>query len=212
MRSSTAADFSLGAYRRRQAVLAGHRGDPAVARSLLADPSPTVRASALAALCRAGAASDEDLRAALADGDSGVRRRACLLSATRPAVALDRMLGDEDPLVVDAAAWALGERADTPASVVVLLSEVATTHSDQRCREAAVAALGAIGDPAGRAAVLAATLDRRAAVRRRAVIALAPFSGAEVDAALRRAATDRDWQTRQAAEDLRPQGERPEMC
>jgi uncharacterized membrane protein len=39
-------------------------------------------------------------------------------------------------------------------------------------------------------------------VRRRAVIALAPFDGPEVDDALERARTDRDWQVRQAAEDL----------
>jgi len=38
-------------------------------------------------------------------------------------------------------------------------------------------------------------------VRRRAVIALAPFEGPEVDAALEAARTDRDWQVRQAAED-----------
>jgi hypothetical protein len=34
------------------------------------------------------------------------------------------------------------------------------------------------------------------------VLALAPFDGPEVDAALERALTDRDWQVRQAAEDL----------
>jgi hypothetical protein len=34
------------------------------------------------------------------------------------------------------------------------------------------------------------------------VIALAAFEGPEVDAALRRALEDRDWQVRQAAEDL----------
>jgi hypothetical protein len=34
------------------------------------------------------------------------------------------------------------------------------------------------------------------------VIALAPFAGPEVDAALARALEDRDWQVRQAAEDL----------
>ncbi|MFP3906108.1 MAG: hypothetical protein ACLFWR_03700, partial [Acidimicrobiales bacterium] len=49
--------------------------------------------------------------------------------------------------------------------------------------------------------ILAATTDI-ATVRRRAVIALAPFEGPEVDAALERARTDRDWQVRQAAEDL----------
>nr|MBA3654191.1 HEAT repeat domain-containing protein [Actinomycetota bacterium] len=69
------------------------------------------------------------------------------------------------------------------------------------CREAAVAALGAIGDPAGLSAILAATTDKPA-VRRRAVLALAPFAGPDVDAALERALEDRDWQVRQAAEDL----------
>jgi HEAT repeat protein len=68
-------------------------------------------------------------------------------------------------------------------------------------REAAVAALGAIGDAAGLPAILAATGDK-ATVRRRAVLALAPFGGDEVDAALARAREDRDWQVRQAAEDL----------
>ncbi|MDP9440891.1 MAG: HEAT repeat domain-containing protein, partial [Actinomycetota bacterium] len=74
-------------------------------------------------------------------------------------------------------------------------------HPDALCREAAVAALGAIGDPAGVPAILAATTDKPA-VRRRAVLALAPFDGPEVEAALQRALTDRDWQVRQAAEDL----------
>jgi HEAT repeat protein len=84
---------------------------------------------------------------------------------------------------------------------VAALSRMASGHDDPLCREAAVASLGAIGDPAGVAAILAATYDRPA-IRRRAVIALAPFEGDEVDAALERALQDRDWQVRQAAEDL----------
>jgi hypothetical protein len=40
-------------------------------------------------------------------------------------------------------------------------------------------------------------------VRRRAVLALAPFDGPQVDAAIAAALEDRDWQVRQAAEDLR---------
>ena len=39
-------------------------------------------------------------------------------------------------------------------------------------------------------------------MRRRAILALAPFEGDEVDAALARGRDDRDWQVRQAAEDL----------
>ena len=46
-----------------------------------------------------------------------------------------------------------------------------------------------------------ATKDKPA-VRRRAVLALAPFDGPDVDAALQAALADRDWQVRQAAEDL----------
>jgi HEAT repeat protein len=84
---------------------------------------------------------------------------------------------------------------------VARLSAVAAGHDDPLCREAAVAALGAIGDERGLPAILGATRDRPA-IRRRAVIALAPFSGPEVDAALAAALTDRDWQVRQAAEDL----------
>ncbi len=42
----------------------------------------------------------------------------------------------------------------------------------------------------------------KATVRRRAVIALAAFDGPEVDAAIAGALQDRDWQVRQAAEDL----------
>ena len=54
--------------------------------------------------------------------------------------------------------------------------------------------------------MLAALADKPA-IRRRAVVALASFDGDEVEAALARAATDVDWQVRQAAEDLL--GERP---
>jgi hypothetical protein len=70
-----------------------------------------------------------------------------------------------------------------------------------------VAALGAIGDDRGLDAILAATGDRPA-IRRRAVLALAPFLApdhprtGEVHEALARALADRDWQVRQAAEDL----------
>ena len=68
-------------------------------------------------------------------------------------------------------------------------------------REAAVAALGAIGDPSTLPVILAAC-DDKPAIRRRAVLALAAFDGDEVEARLRAALEDKDWQTRQAAEDL----------
>ena len=97
------------------------------------------------------------------------------------------------------AAWFLGERRHRPA--VGALARTAADHDDTRCREAAVAALGAIGDPAGLPAVLGA-LDDKPTVRRRATVALAGFDDPRVEPALRRAAADRDWQVRQAAEEL----------
>lgn len=109
---------------------------------------------------------------------------------------------DDDPFVVEAACFALGEMGDRAGRPSIeRLARVTTGHPDPLCREAAVAALGAIGHGDGLPAILAATGDKPA-VRRRAVLALAPFEGKEVDAALERALADRDWQVRQAAEDL----------
>jgi HEAT repeat protein len=190
--------------RRRAAALAGHRGDGPAARSYLDDPAPAVRATALGALARAGGLTPDELVTGLADPAGRVRARAAELAATVPGdlpPALAPVLGDGDPSVVEAAAWASGERRPTEPGIVPALAAVVTGHDDALCREAAVAALGAIGDPAGLDAVLAATTDKPA-VRRRAVLALAPFDGPQVDAAITRALTDRDWQVRQAAEDI----------
>ncbi len=157
-----------------------------------------------------GAVTFADVSAALADPDPAVRRRGCEVAIGHD-VDLVPLLGDEDSSVAESVAWALGERggagneaevpADAPSQVVEALAAMATGHDDALCREAAVAALGSLGDKRGLSAILAATTDKPA-VRRRAVIALAPFDGPEVQAALERARADRDWQVRQAAEDL----------
>jgi HEAT repeat protein len=192
------------AARRRRAALSGHDGDEDRARHLLDDPDAAVRATALGALARMGMLDARDIDRGLGDDDLRVRRRACEEAGAHPDIAIDLVpvLADGDPGVVEAAAWALGERGEAAGDAAVArLSEVATGHDDPLCREAAVAALGAIGDSDGLPAILAATGDKPA-VRRRAVLALAPFEGADVDAALERALSDRDWQVRQAAEDL----------
>ena len=174
----------------------------------LADIEPAVRSAALAALARAGGLDLADVVAALDDSSPGgpaagvrdgrrrrrspVRRHRCW-----------RRLEDPDATVVEVAAWALGELSEVtalPPGAVAALSRVASTHADALAREAAVAALGAIGDPArtgghpdrdegqtGRPA------PGRPRPRRRSTVP-------EVDEALERAATDRDWQVRQAAQ------------
>ena len=190
------------ALRRRRAVaLSGFGGAESTARAGLGDPSPGVRCAALGALARRDALEAADLVAAIEDPAAEVRARAAELAAGRGDIDLAGALADREALVIEAAAWACGEHPAPAPGIVARLCRIVTSHPDVQCRETAVAALGAIGDEAGLTAVLAATEDR-ATVRRRAVLALAAFSGPEVEAALERAAGDRDWQVRQAAEDL----------
>jgi HEAT repeat protein len=179
-----------------------------------------VRAAALAAVVRAAGVDTEALATAAADPHPAVRRRACVLvgralsAGGAPAAGagngnvaslvdvLVAELADDDASVVETASWALGEAGDRCSPMAVdALAAVARTHLDPLCREAAVAALGAVGDARGLPAVFAALSDK-APVRRRAVIALSAFDDPGVEDAWRRHLDDRDWQVRQAAEDL----------
>ena len=196
---------------RRAVAVAGHTGDVDTARRGLEAPDPGVRATALGALDRLGVLDDVLLTAALGDPDPTVRRRAVELAARRPEVDVSGALGDPDASVVEMAAWACGEHEVVTDAVLDVLIDLAGGGGgghEPLVRESAVAALGAIGDDRGLDAIIAATSDKPA-VRRRAVLALAPFvapdhpRAAEVAAALDRALGDHDWQVRQAAEDLR---------
>ena len=166
--------------------------------------TPRQRVLALRALARRGAVTTTTWGAALADEDVDVRREALTLVAqTSPddeVLALVRTsLLDDDALVVDAAAFALGEFVDHLA--VDKLCRVAASHEDARCRESAIAALGAIGDDAARDVIIGA-LDDKPPVRRRAIVALANYEGPDIEAALERASEDRDWQVRAAVSQL----------
>jgi HEAT repeat protein len=185
----------------RAVAVAGHTGDAATARAAVLDPDPVVREIALGALERLGALDDDVLMSMLADDTVGVRRRAISVAARRPHIDLSQALADSDSTVVECAAWAVGEQEAV--QHIATLIALATAADEPLVREAAVAALGAIGDERGLPAILAACTDKPA-VRRRAVLALAPFDGPEVEAALRAALDDRDWQVRQAAEDVLP--------
>jgi HEAT repeat protein len=194
----------------------GHRAPVAradvdrLASAATRDPDPRVRAAALGALVR-GAPGDAltAWTGARTDPAPAVRRRVAELAPAVPAdpavvpAVLD-LLDDADVTVVEAAAWAVGELGDVAigAGAVARLAGVVRDHRDALAREAAVAALGALGDPDALPVILGACRDKPA-VRRRAVLALAPFDGPEVDAAIAAALDDRDWQVRQAAEDLR---------
>ncbi|MEI8240584.1 MAG: HEAT repeat domain-containing protein [Actinomycetota bacterium] len=187
----------------RSLAAAGHTGDRAAARAALHHDDPVARELALGALARLGELSDSDLLMAMSDANTTVRRRAVTIAASRSAIDLFDALHDADETVVEAAAWAAGEHELVSDEVLDHLISLATAADDALVREAAVAALGAIGHERGLPAILAACVDKPA-VRRRAVLALAPFDGPEVEAALAAALQDRDWQVRQAAEDIAP--------
>lgn len=187
--------------RRTAVAMAGHRGDPATARGALGDEAVVVRVAALRALARLEALTDAELTTALGDPAPEVRIAALELAAARPGPGIDHLLTDPDATVVESAAWAVGERPGAPSATIATLSDIARDHPDPLAREAAVAALGSLGDERGLTAVLGATTDKPA-VRRRAVIALVAFEGPEVEAAWARARTDRDRQVRDAVEEL----------
>ena len=185
----------------REIAIAGHSGDATLAREALHDPDPVARELAIGALARLDLLSDADLTAALADAAPSVRRRAAMIAGQRPQVSLRALLDDPDPTVVEAAAWACGEQEHIDDDVLATLINLGTVSGDALVREACTAALGAIGDQRGLPTILHGCTDKPA-VRRRAVLALAPFAGDDVDNALQAALTDRDWQVRQAAEDV----------
>jgi HEAT repeat protein len=198
---------SSASDRRRLVAIAGHSGDVDSARQAVSDDDPTVREVALGALERLGALDDHTLTQALRDEAVGVRRRAAEVAATHLEVDLLPALHDDDARVVEVAAWACGEHESNRDEIVERLIDLATHAAEPLVRESAVAALGAIGDVRAVDTVILGTTDKPA-VRRRAVLALAPFLadddiGRRVDAAIDRALEDRDWQVRQAAEDLR---------
>lgn len=187
---------------RRTVVALGYEQSESEARSFLQHEDSVVRELALGALHRMQALTDADLALALRDDDRLVRRRVAELGALFPGVDLAPLLADLEPVVVEMAVWAYGEREQVDDNTLQTIITLTTDHDEQLVREAGAAALGAIGDERGVPAILRACGDKPA-VRRRAVLALAPFSGPEIEAAIDTALTDRDWQVRQSAEDLR---------
>lgn len=192
-------DGAPSGARRAEIALAGLAGRTEVVRAALEDADALVRLAALRALARLRSLPSEQVELALSDPDWRVRRGVCELAAWTTSDAFATALEDERPEVVEAAAFACGERSIIRAGPRLAL--LAETHPDPLCRESAVAAIGVLGTPSLLPALLGATADAPA-IRRRAVIALANYEGPAVRDALERALSDRDWQVRQAAEDV----------
>ena len=190
-----------GIERRQQLVQLAREGDLSLAREFFSDGDPRVRASSIAVLSENDALDESLIALGLSDRHPLVRMTMARAAAQNSSISVLELLSDEDPAVVEIACWATGEQTERNDSIIEVLSGIALEHDDALCRESAVAALGALGDVRGLESILEATQDI-ATVRRRAVIALAPFEGQAVTDALQLALSDRDWQVRQAAEDL----------
>ena len=182
-------------------IAAGFSGDSSVALEALRHGDGTVRASALRALARIGTLTAEILAPFVRDSHIETRRTAVELAVPFPSVNVHQCIDDPDVFVAEMAAWCMGERSPASDIEIETLIDRTTSHSEAVVREACAAALGSLGDERGLPAILAACSDKPG-VRRRAILALAPFEGDDVDAALQRALEDKDWQVRQNAEDL----------
>jgi HEAT repeat protein len=176
---------------------------------LVTDPATALRVDdpALRRIAVAAAQSKPELWETLAtmlaqDPDPLVRRECAEVlgrSGANPLEAISAARHDDAATVREAAITALGEIA-SPASVDALLETAADENEDKLVREGAVAALGAIGDERAVATLIKLIDTGPPQIRRRCVPALSVFDGAEIEAALRRAAADRNPMVREAAE------------
>jgi HEAT repeat protein len=141
------------------------------------------------------------LTALTQDADPSLRASAAEKLGSCGSEALETLSGleyDPDPTVRECLATAYGEidSADT----VPWLSFAARDDSDRHVKEAATAALGAIGNNAGLETLLLLINDGPPQVRRRAIAAITVFDDERVEPAIRRAALDRNPGVREAAE------------
>ena len=184
-----------------EVLLASHKGNAELLCTAFAHDNHHILSLALHGLLKNNVLTDEQVRSAEVDPSRLVRHRLAQLGAVEPRINLSILLHDVDFAVAETAAWSLGERVDVTPDEFALLLEGGAHHDHAIVRESCIAALGAIGNPRAVPVILEGC-NYKPAVRRRAILALAPFDGPEVTAALEKALIDRDWQVRQAAEDL----------
>lgn len=182
-------------------TLAIHRRDIDAVQGAFDGDEPNARALALSGLHKLDALTTRHIALATTDPERAVRHQLAKIGAVDGRVDLCRLIDDIDFAVAETAAWSIGERGEVSEAELQVLISLAAGHEHPLVRESCVAALGSIGDPRGLPVILHACSDKPA-VRRRAVMSLAPFSGDDVEKTLRAALDDRDWQVRQTAEDL----------
>lgn len=170
--------------------------------SQLASDDPAVRRIAVAATAGHRHLHSIVAELLMADPDASVRRECAEVlgrSDLRPVGIIEAACSDESVDVREAAVTALGELGSA-GSVELLIGMARDSKEDKLVREAAVAALGAIGDERAVQVLLDLIASGPPQIRRRCIPALSVFDGEDVEAALRRAATDRNPMVREAAE------------
>ena len=191
---------SVEMKRLQKVVLAAFRNQTAIAEAGLSDPNGRIRAAAITSMHRLGALNRENIEAALQDEAIEARLAAVRASVQLPWFSLKAHLGrEQNPLVLESIIFAIGEKQELDA--YPQLCEIATDNTDALCREAAVAAIANFQREDSLEVLIKASQDKPA-IRRRVAIALAGLDSPGASALLQKLSTDRDWQTRQIAQEI----------
>lgn len=186
--------------RMSEVVKAGFSGDFKPVKKGLSDPCGRVRAAAVAACRRLGRLDVQILEAALGDPEPEVRLAGAKAAANAGGGSLlARLALEKDLLVAEALIFALGEQREEAAYSA--LCEAATSHPDALCREAAVAAIANF-ERDDSIVVLEKAAKDKPAIRRRVAVALAAVEDPRARVLLHHFTEDRDWQTRQIANEI----------
>lgn len=180
-------------------VEAFHTSDCTKAKDYVNHKNPRVRAFAIDALTKCREITVDDIKREIDSGELE-SSLAAIRAGKTVGYTFDEYVsrGNLHPLVREAIIFEIGEaKADQH---IETLHELAIGDDDPLIREAAVVAMGNIGDPSSLSIILAATKDKTN-IRRRAAVALSQYEEEEALDRLRKLSVDdRDWQTRQIAQ------------
>ncbi len=181
-------------------VVASFTGDFDAARGGFDDLNARIRAAATTSMSRLGILTPQHLNDALRDSEAEVRLAAVNATLGLGAFELRPFLRlESDPMVLEAIVFTIGEKLEEGAYPE--LCQIALDHPDALCREAAVAAIANF-QREDSLEVLAKASGDKPAIRRRVAIALAGLESDRATELLQQLSKDRDWQTRQIADEL----------